>query len=132
MDEKMRPRSPAERIRTLAQAALNADETVDQMDHILDDLEVNLVGLNKAVGTMEASLEYFNQTLHRLNESLEQLESMMGRVQLAAVTQGRRQTAHGQQNAELYPVVALAGPVAPQQLHLQVVERFEVREPIEH
>jgi ABC-type transporter Mla subunit MlaD len=81
MDEKMRPRSPAERIRTLAQAALNADETVDQMDHILDDLEVNLVGLNKAVGTMEASLEYFNQTLHRLNESLEQLEGMMGRVQ---------------------------------------------------
>ena len=42
---------------------------------------MNLVGLNKAVGTMEASLEYFNQTLHRLNESLEQLESMMGRVQ---------------------------------------------------
>jgi ABC-type transporter Mla subunit MlaD len=81
MDEKMRPRSPAERIRTLAQAALNADETVDQMDHILDDLEVNLVGLNKAVATMEASLEYFNRTLHRLNESLEQLESMMGRVQ---------------------------------------------------
>jgi ABC-type transporter Mla subunit MlaD len=81
MDEKSRPRSPAERIRTLAQAALNADETVDQMDHILDDLEQNLVGLNKAVGTMESSLQYFNQTLHRLNENLEQLEGMMGRVQ---------------------------------------------------
>jgi membrane protein required for beta-lactamase induction len=80
MDEKPRPRSPADRIRTLAQAALNADETVDQMDHILDDLEVNLVGLNKAVGTMETSLDYFNNTLHRLNESLEQLEGMMGRV----------------------------------------------------
>jgi hypothetical protein len=80
MDEKPRPRSPADRIRTLAQAALNADETVDQMDHILDDLEVNLVGLNKAVGTMETSLDYFNNTLHRLNESLEPLEGMMGRV----------------------------------------------------
>lgn len=80
MDEKTRPRSPAERIRTLAQAALNADETVDQMDHILDDLELSLVGLNKAVGTMESSLEYFNNTLHRLNESLGQLEGMMGRV----------------------------------------------------
>ena len=80
MEEKTRPRSPAERIRTLAQAALNADETVDQMDHILDDLEHNLVGLNKAVGTMEASLDYFNQTLHRLNANLEQLEGMMGRV----------------------------------------------------
>lgn len=80
MDEKPRPRSAAERIRTLAQAALTADETVDQMDHILDDLEVNLVGLNKAVGTMEDSLEYFNKTLHRLNDSLGQLEGMMGRV----------------------------------------------------
>ena len=80
MDEKPRPRSAAERIRTLAQAALTADETVDQMDHILDDLEVNLAGLNKAVGTMEDSLEHFNATLHRLNESLGQLEGMMGRV----------------------------------------------------
>jgi ABC-type transporter Mla subunit MlaD len=80
MEEKTRPRSPAERLRTLAQAALNADETVDQMDHILDDLEHNLAGLNKAVGTMESSLEYFNNTLHRLNESLGQLEGMMGRV----------------------------------------------------
>lgn len=80
MEEKTRPRSPAERIRTLAQAAFNADETVDQMDHILDDLEQNLAGLNKAVGTMETSLDYFNQTLHRLNENLEQLEGMMGRV----------------------------------------------------
>lgn len=80
MDEKPRPRSAAERIRTLAQAALTADETVDQMDHILDDLEVNLAGLNKAVGTMEESLDYFNNTLHRLNESLGQLEGMMGRV----------------------------------------------------
>ena len=34
MEEKSRSRSPAERLRTLAQAALNADETVDQMDHI--------------------------------------------------------------------------------------------------
>lgn len=80
MEEKSRPRSPAERLRTLAQAALNADETVDQMDHILDDLEHNLVGLNKAVGTMEASLAYFDETLNRLNASLGQLEGMMGRV----------------------------------------------------
>ena len=80
MEEKTRHRTPAERLRTLAQAALNADETVDQMDHILDDLEVNLLGLNKAVGTMEESLEYFNTTLHRLNASLAQLEGMMGRV----------------------------------------------------
>lgn len=80
MEEKTRPRSAAERLRTLAQAALNADETVDQMDHILDDLELNLLGLNKAVGTMEESLEYFNATLHRLNASLGQLEGMMGRV----------------------------------------------------
>ena len=80
MDQKPRPRTPAERIRTLAQAALNADETVDQMDHILDDLEHNLQGLNKAVTTMEESLDYFNKTLHRLNDNLGQLEGMMVRV----------------------------------------------------
>jgi ABC-type transporter Mla subunit MlaD len=80
MEEKARSRSPAERLRTLAQAALNADETVDQMDHILDDLELSLGGLNKAVGTMESSLEYFNDTLHRLNASLGQLEGMLVRV----------------------------------------------------
>lgn len=81
MNDKQPPRSPAERIRTLAQAALNADQTVDQVDHVLHDLEGSLSGLNKAVGTMEGSLEYFNNTLHRLNESLAQLEGMMGRVQ---------------------------------------------------
>lgn len=80
MDERTRHRTAAERIRALAQAALTADETVDQMDHILDDLEVNLVGLNKAVGTIEASLAYFDETLNRLNASLSQLEGVMGRV----------------------------------------------------
>jgi len=80
MDDRTRPRSPAERLRTLAQAAMNADETVDQMDHILDDLELSLGGLNKAVVTMEASLSYFDETLNRLNASLGQLEGMMGRV----------------------------------------------------
>ncbi len=80
-DDNERPRSAADRIRTLAQAALNADETVDQMDHILDDLELNLGNLNKSVMTMEASLAYFDETLNRLNASLGQLEGVMGRVQ---------------------------------------------------
>jgi len=64
---------------------MNADETVDQMDHILDDLEVSLAGLNKAVVTMEASLAYFDETLNRLNAGLGQLEGMMGRVMTLVV-----------------------------------------------
>ena len=80
MNDKPAPRSPADRIRTLAQAAFNADQTVDQVDHVLDDLQTSLEGLNKAVVKMEGSLDYFDETLKRLNASLEQLESMMGRV----------------------------------------------------
>ena len=81
MDEKTRPRSPVDRIRTLAQAAMNADETVDQVDHVLDDLEQSLAGLNTAVRGLEGSLDYFDKTLTRLNDTLGQLEGIGNRVE---------------------------------------------------
>ena len=81
MNDKQPPRSPAERIRTLAQAAFNADQTVDQVDHVLDDLEESLEGLNKAVGGLEGSLEYFDKTLTSLNATLTRMEGIVDRVE---------------------------------------------------
>lgn len=50
----------------------------------------------------------------------------------AAVAERGGQPAHREQDAALHQFVVVAGPVAAQQLDLQVVQRLEVREPVEH
>jgi hypothetical protein len=40
--------------------------------------------------------------------------------------------AHRQQDSALDELVVVAGPVAPQQLHLKMIQRFEIREAVEH
>ncbi len=81
-------RTGTERIRKLAQAALNADVTVDQVDTILEGLSETLVDLNNSTGNLDASLERFNDTINQINELaprlfavVDRLEAIVGRVE---------------------------------------------------
>ena len=74
-------RTGTERIRKLAQAALNADVTVDQGDTILEGLSETLVDLNNATGNLDITLERFNETINHINELAPQLTSMVERLE---------------------------------------------------
>ena len=71
VDKTPTPRSSRERIKTLAQAALNADVTVDQLDTLLTGMSDTLTDLNKTMSGMEGTLEYFEQTLQVFNADAE-------------------------------------------------------------
>jgi hypothetical protein len=81
-------RTGTERIRKLAQAALNADVTVEQVDTILEGLSETLVDLNNSTGNLDATLERFNDTINQINELaprlfavVDRLETIVGRVE---------------------------------------------------
>jgi ABC-type transporter Mla subunit MlaD len=74
-------RTGTERIRKLAQAALNADVTVDQVDAILEGLGATLVDLNDATGNLDATLERFNETINHINELAPRLTLMVERLE---------------------------------------------------
>jgi ABC-type transporter Mla subunit MlaD len=78
---KAGPRTGTERIRKLAQAALNADVTVDQVDTILEGLGETLVDLNNATGNLDTTMERFNETINLINELAPRLTSMVERLE---------------------------------------------------
>jgi len=76
------------RIRTLTQAALNADVTVSQVETILGDLGGTLDDMNKTIITLDTSIERFNETISRIDELaprlfgvVERMESIVERVE---------------------------------------------------
>ena len=81
-------RTGRERIQKLAQAALNADVTVEQVDTILEGLSETLIDLNNSTGNLDATLERFNDTINSINELaprliavVERLEGVVSRVE---------------------------------------------------
>lgn len=87
-DKGARTGNERQRIRTLAQAALNADLTVQQLEAIMADMNTSLSGLNGSLGTFEASLEHLNTTLTKLDELaprlsgvVDRMEAIVGRVE---------------------------------------------------
>jgi hypothetical protein len=75
------PRSGRERIQKLAQAALNADLTVEQVDTLLVDLGETLIDLNKSTASLDATLERFNDTISRIDELAPRLTGMVERLE---------------------------------------------------
>ena len=73
-------RTGPERIRKLAQAALNADVTVEQVDAILEGLSETLVDLNNSTGNLDATLERFNETINSINELAPRLNAVVERI----------------------------------------------------
>ncbi|MGB3301569.1 hypothetical protein [Gordonia sp. (in: high G+C Gram-positive bacteria)] len=62
-----------QRLRKLAQAALNADQTVDQVEDLL-------TAVGPVLGALEGTLEGLDTTIDRLNTSLDDLGSTIAKV----------------------------------------------------
>src|SRR5829696_4374208 len=73
-------RTGPERIMKLAQAALNADVTVEQVDTILEGLSETLVDLNNSTENLDATLERFNETNNQINELAPRLIAVVERI----------------------------------------------------
>jgi hypothetical protein len=80
MADKSTPRTGRERIKTLAQAALNADLTVEQLETVLNTLTTSLASLDKSIDGLDRSLVTFNGSLSHLNDILERLERIVALV----------------------------------------------------
>ena len=74
-------RTGRERIQKLAQAALNADVTVDQVDAILAGLSETLKDLDKSTSGLDATLERFNETINHINELAPRLNAVVDRME---------------------------------------------------
>src|SRR5512139_3991194 len=81
-DKGGRPaRTGPERIRKLAQAALNADVTVEQVDTILEGLSETLDDLNNSTANLDVTLERFNDTINQINELAPRLNAVVDRME---------------------------------------------------
>jgi len=69
-DRSVRSGPERNRIKTLTQAALNADKTVEQVEDVLD-------GLGKTMNELNSSLSALNKTVARLDGGLDHLEGTM-------------------------------------------------------
>jgi ABC-type transporter Mla subunit MlaD len=93
-DRSGRSGSERNRIRTLTQAALNADKTVEQVEGVLDglgktmkELSSSLSALNATVERLEGGLDHLEGTLQNLDELarrlialVEPVEAIVGRI----------------------------------------------------
>ncbi|MEZ5210712.1 hypothetical protein MYK68_05270 [Gordonia sp. PP30] len=75
-----RPGRERQRLRKLAQAAMNADQTVDQVEGILGDMGPVLEGLSTTVASLDGSIDSLDVTLERLNTSLDNVDSTVNRM----------------------------------------------------
>lgn len=69
-DRTVRGGQERSRIKTLTQAALNADKTVEQVEDVLD-------GLGKTMNELSSSLTRLNATVERLEGGLDHLEGTL-------------------------------------------------------
>ena len=74
-------RTGRERIQKLAQAALNADVTVDQVDAILAGLGETLKDLDGSTSSLDTTLERFNETISSINELAPRLFAVVDRLE---------------------------------------------------
>lgn len=69
-----------QRIRKLAQAALNADVTVEQVDTILTDLGSALDGFDRTLSDLDGTIESLNSTLGQLSTTLNMVDATVDRM----------------------------------------------------
>lgn len=83
-DRSVRDAPVRGRIKTLAQAAMNADLTVGQLDDVLAGLSGTIDGLNKSMGSMDSTLDHLDRTLSSLDEVASSLGAVVGRLETIA------------------------------------------------
>ncbi|MDI3315065.1 MAG: ATPase [Mycobacterium sp.] len=79
-DKPARTGAERQRFKTLAQAALNADLTVQQLEAVLADMNTSLSALNRTRDTFEDSLKHLNIALGKLDELGPRLDGVVDRV----------------------------------------------------
>ncbi|MFW0796241.1 hypothetical protein AAFP30_20680 [Gordonia sp. CPCC 205515] len=67
-----------QRFKKLAQAALNADVTVDQVQGILVDLGGVLEDMDKTITGLDGGIDNLNGTLARMSGTLDQVDATVG------------------------------------------------------
>jgi ABC-type transporter Mla subunit MlaD len=87
-DKSAGDRPARQRIKTLTQAAMNADVTVNQLEDILGglgdtltDLNTSLSNLNGAVDRLDAGLDHFEATLSRIDDLMKRLVTLVAPVE---------------------------------------------------
>ncbi len=74
-------RPAKKRLQTLAQAALNADVTVGQVDELLGTLSERLADLNRSTDGLDATLARFNETITSIDELAPRLIAVVDRME---------------------------------------------------
>lgn len=72
-DRTVRGGHERSRLKTLTQAALNADKTVEQVEDVLD-------GLSRTVQELSSSLTSLNATVERMEKGLDHLDGTLSRL----------------------------------------------------
>lgn len=67
-------------MKTLTQAALNADKTVEQVEDVLDGLGTSLVELNKSLSSLNSTVERLGGGLDHLDGTLASLDDLAKRL----------------------------------------------------
>ncbi|MGB6205660.1 ATPase [Mycobacterium sp.] len=87
-DKSAGNRPPRQRIKTLTQAAMNADVTVGQLEDVLGglgdtltDLNNSLSHLNEAVDRLDGGLDHFEATLGRIDDLMGRLVTLVAPVE---------------------------------------------------
>jgi ABC-type transporter Mla subunit MlaD len=80
-DGRAGARTGRERLQRLAQAALNADMTVEQVDTVLVGLGEALIDLDKSTSGLDATLVRFNDTINRINDLAPRLNAVVDRLE---------------------------------------------------
>ena len=87
-DKSADNRPPRQRIKTLTQAAMNADVTVNQLEDLLgglgdtlSDLNTSLSNLNGAVDRLDGGLDHFEATLSRIDDLMQRLVTLVAPVE---------------------------------------------------
>ena len=93
VDKTVRTGPERSRIKTLTQAALNADKTVEQVEDVLDglsstltELSSSLTALNTTVERMESGLDHLDGTLSSLDELAKRLIVLVEPIEAVVTT----------------------------------------------
>jgi ABC-type transporter Mla subunit MlaD len=79
-DRSVRSGPERSRIKTLTQAALNADKTVEQVEDVLDSLGKTMVELNSSLTTLNATVDRLGGGLDHLEGTLLSLDDLAKRL----------------------------------------------------
>ncbi len=67
-------------MKTLTQAALNADKTVEQVEDVLDGLSTSIVELNRSLAALNGTVERLEGGLDHLDGTLSSLDDLAKRL----------------------------------------------------